>query len=356
MSNDVSLKVDGKTLKGWTDVSIKRSVETIAGSFKFSVVDIWSGEAIYLEPQMLVDVYIGDDQLIEGYIDQRDISVSGESNSISLSGRCRTGDLVDCSVTETPGSWKDIFPLALITQLCDPFDIKVSTETYLGEKLKEFSINAGESVYEAISKILVNRAVLPISDVDGNLLLTNIGANKASDRLIYEYNVIQAELNQDYKERFAVVRVKGQQSGKGKGWDKTLTGIIGECQDGNITRWRPKVIVPGSQITAEGAIKRAAWEGQVRAGRSSQLQVNVSDWRQYNGELWRENLLTHVVIPHLGVDGMMVIKEVEYSLNSTGRSCRLGLALPEIYAPEPKTEIKKKIKKKKSKKNVPIWR
>jgi len=356
MSNDVYMKVNGQKLSGWTDVSIKRSVESVAGTFKFSVVDIWQGDAIYLEPQMLVDIFIDEDQLMQGYIDERSIDAGPDSNSISLSGRCRTADLVDCSVTETPGSWKDIAPLTMISNICSPFDIHVSSETDLGEKLKVFTINAGESAFEAISKILENRAVLPISDERGNLLLTNAGSNVAHDKLVYGFNVISAQLNQDYKERFAVVRVKGQQSGKGKSWNKGLTGIIGEAQDGNIERWRPKVIVPGSQITPEGAIKRAAWEAQVRAGRSSTVQLNVSDWRQSNGDLWRENLSVYIDIPKLGVDGMMVIKDIEYNVNSTGRSLSMGLALPEIYAPEPKEKIKKKKSKSKAKRNEVIWR
>jgi len=352
MLNDVSLKVDGQKLTGWTDVSIKRSVDTVAGSFKFSVVDIWRGDAIYLEPQMEVDVYIGDDHIIRGYLEERDISIGTESNSISLSGRCRTGDLVDCSILDAPGSWKEIDPLKLITTICDPFDIKVIRKADLGEKLQDFSINGGESVYEAITRICENRAILPISDAKGNLVLTTIGDARASDKLIYEYNIISAQLSQNYKDRFSHVLVKGQQGNKGNGWDKGTTGIFGKAEDENVDRWRPKIIVPGSGLTNEGAKTRAAWETQIRAGRSSTIQVNIAGWRQYTQELWRENLIVFVVIPHLGVEGDMLVKDVEYTLNSTGRSLSMGLVLPEIYAPEPKVNIKKK----KSKRNTVIWR
>jgi len=347
MSNGVILVVGSKRLEGWTDLSITRSVDTLCGTFQLSMIDIWNlDDSIELTPGLPCIIYIGDERLITGYIDNQKPSVSTDASKISISGRCRTGDLVDCSAINVPGTWKDIGLRRICIALLNPdnnsFGISLITETDLGSSFKEFAITTGESVFEAISRACQDRAVVPLSNEKGDLVLTNIGKHPAYDDLIYGMNVVSADAEANYLDRFSEYQVKGQQSGKGKTWDKSMTQKFATSSDEYITRFRPKIITMDNETTQESAQKRANWEAQIRAGRSISVNVTLPSWYQSNGELWRENLIVYVSIPKLRVDGELLIREVSYKLNTSSRSLALKLCDPGIYATEPKAIIKKK--------------
>lgn len=356
MSNDVQILVGTERLEGWTSVSVKRSVDTIAGTFSADMVDIWNlEEAIELYPGLECAVLVAGEKVITGYIDKQVPKVGPTTSNISISGRCKTGDLVDCSATNKPGTWKNIGLRSLVSSLLNPngntFNIGLKVGTDLGEKIKEFSINTGESVFEAISRVSQDRAVVPLSTNKGELLLTNIGGNKSSDDLIYGMNLESADGEASFIDRFSEYVVKGQQSGKGRGWNKQTTQKVGKAFDEHIPRFRPKVITADSEISSEGAQKLANWEAQIRAGRSIGVKVSLPTWNQSNGDLWKENLLVYVSIPKLRIDGELLVREVEYTLNGTRRGLNMQLVDPRIYAVKPKKEIKKKTRKS----AVPFW-
>lgn len=355
MSDEIKIQVGTDAYEGWTDVSIRRSVDTIAGSFSFSIVDLWTDERMIVTPGQPCKIFIGDDKIITGYIDILRPSVSADSNTIAIEGRCKTGDLVDCSVTNIPGSWKNIDLLKLVKAMLSPnqnrFNLDVLSDVDLGEKISEFSADPGESIFEAISKVCQYRAIVPLSDVDGNLLLTNIGRNPAADDLIYGMNIVNADSEITYVDRFSEYIVKGQKSGRGQSWGKSMTEKFARSTDEYIERFRPKVITADSEISTEMAQKRANWEAQIRAGRSASVNVSLPGWRQSNGDLWRENMTVYVSIPKLRIDGEMLIREVEYRLTTSEKRLNLKLADPSIYAPEPKQIIKKTKKKTKTRGN-----
>ena len=72
MSNDdIRLLLDGELFDGWTDAVIQRSVESIAGSFQLTMIDIWPDQAIGFAPETECVVKIGDDTIITGYLDDQ---------------------------------------------------------------------------------------------------------------------------------------------------------------------------------------------------------------------------------------------------------------------------------------------
>jgi len=351
MLNEVQLLVGTDRLEGWEAVSVQRSIDTLCGNFSIDMLDAWDLDTVIeLYPGLPCNVIVNNEKLISGYIDKQIPRIDSTRNSITITGRCKTGDLVDCSATNNPGTWKNIELRGLVKSLLNPngntFNIVLKVDTNLGEKVKEFSINTGETVFDAISRVCSDRAVVPISTNKGELLLTNIGGNKAYDDLTYGVNIESAEGEANFINRFSTYIVKGQQSGRGQGWTKQTTQKIGTSRDDYITRFRPKVISAESDISSIGAQNRANWEAQIRAGRSMLLTVFLPTWQQSNGELWKENLLVYVNIPKLRVDGELLIREVEYKLNHNKCSTRLTLVDPSIYAPSPKKIIEKKKRKK----------
>lgn len=354
MLSNIILKVDGEKFSGWTEAKISRSIETLCGSFTLKMIDVSDEEIFSFSPNSLCSIYANNDLLITGYIDGQGPIISPNDASVTVSGRCKTSDLVDCSAINKPGSWRDIKVRQLITSLLNPngntFNIRLVVDTSLGEDVREFTLNSGESVYDAISRICEYRAFIPVSNGKGELVLTNVGSGKTNDNLVYAQNVPSAGGEFNFVNRFSEYIVKGQQSGRGKSWSKTNTQKVGIAKDEYITRFRPKVITAESEITSEGAQKRANWEAQIRAGRSSKINVQLPGWRQSNGDLWRENLRVFTFIPRLRVDGELLINEIEYNKTGESESVSMKLVDPIIYSKNPVKVIKKKTRKRSRKK------
>lgn len=343
--DEVSLLIGTSKLIGWENLSINKSMDTISSSYTFKMVDVWDGDPIDLVPNLSCSILIDDIKVVTGYLDNVSIKASAEDSYLTIKGRDKTGDLVDCSVDHNPGSWSNLGLQKLVYELVRPFGLRVYAEGDLGENIKEFTINTGESPFDAIQRICADRAILPLSNEDGDLVLTTSGINRSKDHLVYGENVLDAEVVYDFTNRFSNYKVKGQKTNAGTGWKTTTTDIIGTASDEGLDRYRPKVITADGQLTNSLAAKRAAWEAQIRAGRSGKLVLTLPTWKQSDGSLWSVNTIVSCDIPAFRItpDQNLLIHEIEYKQSSEGGTVSvLKLIRDDSYAAEPKAVVKKK--------------
>lgn len=345
MSDNVYLTVGTSRLTGWKEVSVNKSMDTLCSSFSFSAVDRWKDAAMVLVPDVVCKIHHESEKMIEGYIDSVKIKSDTDDELINVSGRDKTGDLVDCSDNVKPNSWKNIDVQRLIYNLVKPFGIRVYMNLTGIEPVREFTISSGESVFESIQKICADRGILSLTNADGDLILTTAGSNRSVDNLVLGENVTSADVDFDFTNRFSKYIVKGQKSGGGDSWGTTTTEIFSEATDGGITRYRPKVIVGDGEMSISLAAKRAAWEAQVRAGRSGKLSLTLPTWRQSDGTLWSVNTLVACSVPPLRItpEVPLLIYEIEFKQTSEGGTiCTLKLIRGDAYAAEPGKEVKNK--------------
>ena len=90
---------------GWTEATITRSLETIAGTFAVTLSERDPGETRprVVRPGDRCRVELEDEAVIEGYIDAVTIDYDATSHTIAVRGRDATGDLVDCSAADRAG-------------------------------------------------------------------------------------------------------------------------------------------------------------------------------------------------------------------------------------------------------------
>lgn len=343
--DEVSLHIGSSKLIGWEELSVNKSMDTIAASFNFKMVDVWDGDPIDLVPDLPCSIFIDKLKVTTGYVGPVNIRAAKDDSFLTIKGRDKTGDLVDCSADHNPGSWSNLGLQKLVYELVKPFGLRVYAEGDMGENVKEFTINTGESPFEAIQRICIDRGILPLSNEDGDVVLTTSGSNRSTDHLVYGENVLEAEVEYDFTNRFSNYKVKGQKSGSGDTWTTTTTEVVGEAQDQGIDRYRPKVISADGQMTNSLAARRAAWEAQVRAGRSGKLVLTLPTWKQSDGTLWNINTIVSCDIPAFRVtpDQDLLVHEIEYKQSSEGGTVSvLKLIRSDSYAPQPKAVVKKK--------------
>jgi hypothetical protein len=86
------------------------------------------------------------------------------------------------------------------------------------------------------------------------------------------------------------------------------------------------------------------------------VNVTVQGWTQSSGELWPVNALSPVRASRLlGVEGDLIITQVEYSIGEQGKVTQLRLMRPDAFTPEPKAIVQSPAKKRGSRGGNGNW-
>lgn len=338
--NEVKLLVDGQAFTGWKDVEIKQSLECMAGAFELSVTTKWNGqdEPYKLREGLPCQVLIGDDAVITGYIDAYSASGDKTNVGITIHGRDRTADLVDCSAIHKSGQWLQAGLQRIVTDIAKPFglDVVVDAGVALGEPFKSFSLQEGETAFAAIDRACRMRAVLCTSSPAGNVLLTRASAINTGVQLVHGVNIEAYSARHTWAERFSRVTVKGQGPGDDDNHGAAAAHGMAQATDKEINRYRPLVVIAEHGAGLKALQERASWETQVRMGRGKRGSITVTGWRTGKdglaGDIWRPNRLVHIYSPPMNLDGEMLIIDSTYSLSDkAGRQTVLTFARREAF-------------------------
>lgn len=332
MSGVVELKVKGGIFSGWSRMEIKTGIEQLAGTFRLDVTERWPGQdtPTPILPGFDCEVLLDGATVITGFVDSTEPSYDESNHSISIEGRDKTGDLVDCCAIHKTGQWsnRDLFQIA--GDICKPFGINVIKQADVGNPFSSFNIQEGERAFEALDRMARMRAVLLMSDGLGNLIITRAGQQRIKTDLVDGVNIKRASGKFDWKERFSQYIIKGQHRvGEGETVD-AAAGPSGNATDSVITRYRPMVVLAEDQGHIASLAQRAEWEKNVRIGRANRATITVQGWAHADG-LWRPNNLVRLRSPLLYADIDLLIAQVTYRLDSGGTSTELELCRPEAF-------------------------
>lgn len=350
----VELKVNGKLFAGWQQVRIERGIEQIAGTFDLTVTDRWNTDqgqqAFEIKPGQGCEVLVDGQTVITGYIDTVNRSYDANSHQISVSGRDKTADLVDCSAIFKSGQWSGKRLEQIATDLTAPFGIAVTAAVDTGSVIPVLAIQEGESVFELLERAARMQAVLLVSDGKGNLVLTRAGKERAPADLLEGGNILSADGEFSWKDRYSDYIVKGQRVGNDEDFAETVAQQAEGVKDAGINRYRPLIVIAEDQEGNATLKQRAEWERNVRKGRATRGTITVQGWG-VNGTLWQPNTITRMQSPLLAADLDVLIVSVSYSLDDSGTLTTLQVANPsafDLIAQVKQTRLEKKIRQKDS--------
>ena len=276
-----------------------------------------------------------DEQIINGYIDVHSASIDHSSHTVTVSGRSRTGDLVDCSAVHTPGNFKDQTLLNIANALTAPYSVPCVLGDSVGALpvISKFELNNGESVFEAIERAARKQQVMVTDNADGQLVLDQAGTSAYSFPLSgWE----SASFTADYSRRHSVYIAKAQQHGHNFADPLEAARVPGTVTDPAITRYRPLIVRPEGTTNRQDAAKRIQWQANRDIGESLRLIATMTGFTDQNGDLWQKNRLISVYNEVLNIDHQLLIESVRFSQNEqSGTTTELSLVHPGAYAPEP---------------------
>ncbi|GAB2182681.1 contractile injection system protein, VgrG/Pvc8 family [Denitratisoma sp. agr-D3] len=330
------LLVGGVYYGGWTDISVTRSIEQVAGTFTLEVTERWPG-SITRRPIRDGDacqVLLADQAVITGYVDDVEPLFDASSHTLRIQGRDKTGDLVDCSAIHKSGQWHNVKLDVIARDLLKPFGIGLKVDVDVGSAFPSWNIEEGESVFENLSRAARLRGVLLISDTEGNLVVTRASTNRIEDAALIEGENIEAgEGRFSWRDRFSQYIIKGQAKATDDFFGEAASQVLATAKDDVVDRYRPLVILPEDHGSGGTMRDRAEWERNVRRGRSNRATVTVPGWARPNGLLWTPNTLVPVKSESLAVDADMLIAGCTWKRGGErGTVTQLAIASPSAFA------------------------
>jgi prophage tail gpP-like protein len=339
----VELTVDGLTYRGWRSMKCSLGLDAAAAEISIEMAERWAGAedaaqiARSIRPGAEFTLTLEGEAVVEGFLDALGVAYDATNHTLTVRGRERTADLVDCAATvDGPYEWANIGLEEAARRIAEPYGITVRAEADLGKAFPRFSIQPGEAAWEAIARAARERAVIATGDGLGTLILTRAGeGGEAAGALRLggnDGNILRANGSFDVAERHNLVVVRGQAQGE-------TEASQGEARatDEDIIRHRPKVILAEAQGEGVTFQDRAAHEVRVAAGKSRRVRYTVPGWRGSSGNLWLPNTKVWVEDAFLELKRELLISNVTFSLTEQGTVTELQVAPVDAYAllPEP---------------------
>ncbi len=366
MSDEVVIKV--VTLKGevyrysnFESIDITSELDTVARSFTITTTPKTPTSTSSLRNFSVgsaINIYIGGEKVLTGFIEQTPISYSGTTLTASISGRSLTGDLIDCN-PQIPGlniAWDNLFwvngnrsPLEdneteitapdvsairwsnehvekIIAQLIKPYGIHLINHGVDLSTLspRSFDVSQDKTVLQAIQDLTKSDGLIFSDNADGDLVLTKkvTVSDVMPDILIYGENILTGSADFDATQVFTTYVVKGQSAGSDTVFGSSLNNK-GDASCDLLGRARVKYEQCKGQSSNTICSTQASSDALYALSQYRRVTYTVHGWRDSQGNLWKINTLVDIVDDFLGIntinDGApYIIKKVEFSLSNEG--------------------------------------
>jgi len=137
---EISIKINDRVFKDWNELTLRKELEAIAGSFEFNAVQ--TSKILTIGVGHKVEIFIDNMPLIHGYIDYIAPDLRPDDRTIQVVGRDNTCDIIDCthsgSKREFTGNQSIV---AIIEELVKPFGIEVVNQLGESPRIKTLKID-----------------------------------------------------------------------------------------------------------------------------------------------------------------------------------------------------------------------
>lgn len=289
----IKLKVNSKLYQGWESVRIKKSMQSICHTFS---MDIYKGDEVDITNNDLIQILVNNKVFLTGYIDNYDLDIAATKKPLSISGKSKAMDLVDCNIKENK-QYNNITIAQIISDLIKPFNMTVSTTLKL-EPLEKFNTKIGETYFNAINRLCKQTNTLPVSDENGNLILIKNQDNLRSLTL-KDQDFKTLKIQQKYNNRYSEYTYKKE----------TAVVDVQEAtlKDKDIKRFRPFVGNNNEDRTNEDMLQ---WKKTNDISKSILLTGTILNWN--------EKINTIVKLDTQIVKNSYLIKDIEYLKGNNG--------------------------------------
>ncbi|MBB4122910.1 phage baseplate assembly protein [Martelella radicis] len=366
----IEVTIDGARFDGWTGAEVALDMKEFAAHFSLYCHDHAASAATLahvhgaknkrLKRGTKVSIKVDGTVVLNGHIEKRSSNIESQFADITVEGRCKLGDLVDCTalIDDTPAEMHNVKLEDAVSRIIKPYGLGVRNEIDTGAPFARYSIDLDESPFVAIEKGARQRQARVLSDGVGNVVITRTGEQKAAGRISLPGNVLKASIDESDEGRYSktVVRGTSERAGKARGQakldvtaeplppadraagdgaatsaERAGTAATGVAEDEEIGRYRPKVYLARTKADHDAARAEAEWRRNTARGAAEEITY-VMKGHSVDGALWRPNTIVPVSDAFNDIARDMLISKVTFIQNNDdGAITSLAVTSPDAF-------------------------
>ena len=340
MTNELFLEVNGVRFRGFTNASVSKSMENLSGQFSFSASsrELILNDTRILENQIKVQdevrVLIDEEPIITGTVEDLNISYDAGSHSISVSGRDKTGDIIDSSTIQKQYNQRNFKRLIELVLADNGYsNISVINEVPNIDNLSEnekVKTESGDTVFSFIDRYAQKLQVLLVTDSEGNIVITREGSGGAGGALLStknnpDNNILSASINVNSSDRFRFIEVYSQSDNSTFAINTVNQNAISE--DTEVRAPRRKRVTSRVASNQSFLDNLAKWHVNMRRAKGQRYNCRVVGYYtgRDNGLLWLPNTLVQVRDDKCQLDGQFLIQGITYTKSNQGSFTDLSI-------------------------------
>jgi len=339
----ITLYVNGLKWEGWQKADVTRSMDAVFAEASLTLTKGWpnkyGADIPPIKRGQLCSLSLEGETVITGYVNDHDLTTDKEGFDLKISIRDKTALLFKSAVLRKPATWINQSAAQIISDICQPFGIKVINQAATPATLKpfkNFKVASGETARRAIERLCRMRALLFFADRFGNLVLTTAAFARRSQAILkhgIDGNVLSSRNHASLNERNSQYIVRSQSPGDNWG-SPDHTKRTATATDHGVTLYCPRIIIaeePEGEVSLrELAVTTAA----INAARSHELDYTLAGWTEGQGlPLWDINTLVPVQDVLGDINATKLIKRCFYSVSEeVAAETTLTVVAPEAYS------------------------
>jgi len=310
----VALIVGGKRLVGFQEVNVTRSMEDAAIRFALKATNpAWTEDAWALRLGAPIELYANGTLLVRGYIGNYEGDHESTNHVVTIDGRSKAGDVVDCPPARHKTGRVEGKDLLGVAQEFDEFGVGFSADVPL-KPIAKVQRHPMDTVFDTLEREAREQGLMLAGQPDGSIKITRAGTRRHAGALVEGMPPVKKfKVRFSADGKFSHVTVRGQKaSGAGKADLRQETTEY----DPEVGRYRPLVLFVEGDATERDLKNRAQWERLRRTGAGTAIDIPVTTWRDAQGELWEPGRLVAVSLPSERVDQDMTLSAVTFIQNN----------------------------------------
>lgn len=333
MSESITVTLNGNRYFGWTSAEVTASMSEASRSFTVTMAEVnlgALGDSFWAAPGDEIEVWCGEVSVLKGFINEYRPSFDANSHTVTISGRGKSQDSVDCAAAaHSTGRFENMNLRDIANDLAGIVDNTVSA-LEATPVIGKFQVNQGETIVEAIRRLCHAHGFSIMGNADGSMSLIR---GTSSDRYkgVYlqegRWPLLSASATISDHQKFSDYDMKTQLSGAENRFGVRASAEIAKVKDATVRRYRPHVglmSVAGDSQTAGSA---ADWSARRIAGKGVNVDATVQGFF-YADEIWEPNKLIYVNSKMLKCDHEMLIESCTYRQDAQGTRTDLKLVPP----------------------------
>ncbi|MEO2039410.1 MAG: phage baseplate assembly protein [Martelella sp.] len=366
----IEVTIDGARFDGWTGAEVALDMKEFTAHFSLychdheasaaTLAHVHSAKNKRLKRGAKGSIKVDGTVVLNGHIEKRSSNIESQFADITVEGRCKLGDLVDCTalVDDTPAEMHNVKLEDAVGRIVKPYGLGVRNEIDTGAPFARYSIDLDESPFVAIEKGARQRQARVLSDGVGNVVITRTGNQKAAGKITLPGNVLKASIDESDEGRYSktVVRGTSERAGKARGQakldvtaepllpadraagegaatsaERAGTAATGVAEDEEIGRYRPKVYLARTKADHDAARAEAEWRRNTARGAAEEITYYMKG-HSVGGALWRPNTIVPVSDAFNDKERDMLISKVTFiQNNSDGAITGLAVTSPDAF-------------------------